>query len=149
LAMDTLPPKDFYGIFDRISKIIDLKGAYSAEEIRRRLQQSKYWESPKMVYSKHLKEWAHEKGDMHILIDHGFHRRVEETLLTGHSRNIIVLTILFGRDRAAIMAKAMRKADIDRKLGITAERGAVAEVARRLGIRERIFGRRRGSVWTT
>ena len=161
--LDSLPPEDFFGIFDRVTDYIDLTGCVTAEQIIEKVKASKAWKRPAQRYSKRQKGWVKARGSMKRLIEKGFAERVARHFRTTRELDdMIRLTLLWGKEKALQIKKVLAR----KRLGAPAKRAKlsatksrkglreerrIAEVgAKELSLRERLFARsrRKRSVWT-
>ena len=109
--MDFLPDKEFHRIFDRVSKIVDLKGARTPQEINRRLNR-------KIKEGRYLpgkNQLALFRGRSRIpnlkrLIFAGFGRRAIDEAVS-KPRGKVALTLKYGRKKAKdiLLARARRR----------------------------------------
>lgn len=150
ILMDSVPSKSFHGIFDRVAQYIDLQGATSASEIKRRIMASEVYRGKIQKYSEVEKKWVDEKGSMQTLIEHGFHNRVENEFVSGSYRSKLVLTLLFGRERAEKIKKRIERFGLRRALDryISQEREETEKVQKGLTLRERLFGEQKRRWWS-
>jgi hypothetical protein len=100
--VDFIPDKEFHKIFDRVSKIVDLKGADTPQEVNRRLNQ-KIKEYPPRISS----GWI---SFLKRLIFAGFSRRVIDQTIS-QPYGLVGLTLKHGRERARhiLLARARRR----------------------------------------
>lgn len=101
--MDFLSDKEFHKIFNRISKIVDLKGAGTPQEINERLNQKV--EKDRYLSGKNELALFHARGripELKKLIFAGFARRTIDEAVA-NPRGKIALTLKYGRERAKDM----------------------------------------------
>ncbi len=105
--MDSVPSKSFHFIFNRIAKTVDLKGAYTSDEIKKRILDSD----------------AYEKQAEHIdtLLEHGAHERIERefhrSAMRDDYKNPIYIKLLFGNKQGNLILKRLEKVTIRRFVG--------------------------------
>ena len=108
--MDFLADKEFHKLFDRISKIVDLKGAGTPQEINRRLNRKikEYRYLPRK--SQLAVFFARSRmPNLKKLIFAGFGRRTIDEAVA-NPRGKIALTLKYGREKARdILRKRARR----------------------------------------
>jgi len=109
-SMDFMSDKEFNELFDRISRIVDLEGAGSPEEIIARLNQKV--EKDQYLSGKNELTLFHARGripKLKKLISGGFARRTIDEAIA-NPRGKIALTLKYGRERAKdILLKRARR----------------------------------------
>lgn len=103
--MDFMPDKEFHKIFNRISKIVDLKGAGTPQEINRRLNRkiNEYRDLPRRTQLAVF--FARSRmPNLKKLIFAGFSRRTVDEAVA-NPRGEIALTLKYGRERARDMLR--------------------------------------------
>ena len=108
--MDFIPDKEFHKIFNRVSKIVDLEGAGTPEEINERLNQKVA--KDRYLSVKNELTLFHARGrtpKLKKLISGGFARRTIDEAIA-NPRGKIALTLKYGRERAKdILLKRARR----------------------------------------
>lgn len=100
--MDTLTPADFNALFERVCVYVDMKGAYSREEIDERMDKAR--KIMKSLSGKTKKERTKRryKGyskQMRKLVSHGFADRTLDEAMA-HPRGKVALTLQHGLKKA-------------------------------------------------
>lgn len=98
--MDFMPDKEFHKLFDRISKIVNLAGARTPQEINRRLKRkiNEYRHLPRKDQIPSF--FARSRmPDLKKLIFAGFGRRTIDEAIA-NPRGIVALTLKYGREKA-------------------------------------------------
>ena len=135
--MDTVPTREFMGIFNRVTNIVDLKGAYTPEEVRARLERD-----------------LPDDGRKQTLMERGFPERVIEEFRKFRTDSLITLTLLFGKRKAYEIKKLLLRRRFEKlrrtaearelmKKELQRERSLIERGFRELRLRERIFQVRR------
>lgn len=152
--MDSLPPEEFFGIFDRITDYVNLQNCFTADEILAKIKASKAYKRPAQAYSKRQKGWVKAKGDMRRLVEKGFAERVARHFRRAKVDDIVRLTLVWGKEKALEIKKVLARKRLGRptKRARRRREKEIAEAgARALSLRERLFARsrrRKRSVWT-
>jgi len=100
--LDFLPDYEFHDIFDRVSKRVNLRGANSPEEVRRRLNAAIHQYPPRLSSG-----WI---SFLKRLLFAGFSRRtIDEAVAKPQGK--VALTLRYGRQRAKdiLLSRARRR----------------------------------------
>lgn len=123
--MDTVPPREFFYIFDRVSAVISLKGCRTPEDVRKRIKKRmktyKRWQNEAKrkrtkIYARgsrsRLANLLKKKKDSEMDFAE---RTIDEAVRK--PKSIVNLTLLYGRARAIQMRlKRFRKEKRLRKI---------------------------------
>jgi hypothetical protein len=98
--LDTIPDKEFVGIFRRNAKYINLKGAWTPQELDERLKVMQFRMMQRAIdESSQFTKWWKKARLIKRLREHGFPRRViDEAMADQHG--IYALTLRYGYKRA-------------------------------------------------
>lgn len=115
--MDSVPSYEFHKIFRRVSYDVNLKGAFTPEEIDERLEraQKEFQVKAKRAATEAKKKRLYKKGKaIEILQDKNFpEKTIAEAIRNRYG--IVNLTLHYGRKKAEEMKLALERARIRRR----------------------------------
>ena len=108
--MDFIPDKEFHPMFDRISRVVDLKGVYSVDEVNERLEQTvRDVRDSERAERLRMGRAGIIERNLIKLRDGGFGRRVIREA-SEKPKGIVALTLKYGRETAKyILLKRAKK----------------------------------------